>query len=168
MKADDFRRRATCLYGAAAPITSFAQQAGLSPHTVSEQLRRGSVPRLYSALLRALEENKMLRDQLERRRRRSDIVVADVCQLYMSGISANRIARQYGLATSSITRALHSTGVSLRKSGPYRKLNVEEAVKLAREGVTVKEIAARMSVSKQAVYTAIKMAGVPTPTRRGK
>jgi DNA-binding NarL/FixJ family response regulator len=86
----------------------------------------------------------------------------------MSGISANRIARQYGLATSSITRALHSTGVSLRKSGPYRKLNVEEAVKLAREGVTVKEIAARMSVSKQAVYTAIKMAGVPTPTRRGK
>lgn len=93
-----------------------------------------------------------------------DTIVA----MYQAGLGGLAIARELGKSSKAVYSCLYRRGVQMRSSGqqPAAQLDYEQIAEWYKDGVSVKEICARVGVSDNSIYNALKVMGVPANQRQ--
>ena len=148
---------------------------GLNPMTVSDILREAGVSRRkpsppQSHITERNQETARSRDSTESPIEDMRERTLQIVHLYVDkGLSLREVATCVGLNHGSVLKELERAGISRRRvSGPRLSLiqRNEEIARLYREeGLTHKEIGARMDVSRRYVYCILKGLGVPASQR---
>jgi transposase len=144
--------------------------SGKTMRRIVKRLYRESLPktrleRKFHRLLSILSPSA-LRTRTGRKRTLSDFEEARLCATYASGRSISGLARDYGLATSTISRTLKRCGLKARPArgeGRPRRLDADSeraAVADYASGMTVREIAETRSVSTYVIQRTLKRHGV--------
>lgn len=101
------------------------------------------------------------------RRRLTDEQVAELVELYRSGLGTPALSERFGISKPSVLELLHDRGVRLRRQ-PLTKTQRARAVQLYEEGLAIKPIAETLSSSFGAVHRVLKAEGVRLRPRPGR
>ncbi|MBT9605865.1 hypothetical protein [Microbacterium sp.] len=101
------------------------------------------------------------------RRRLSDEQVAELVELYRSGLGAPALSERFGISKPSVLELLHDRGVRMRRQSLTNMQRVR-AVQLHAEGLAIKPIAAKLGSSFGAVHRVLKAEGVRLRRRPGR
>lgn len=101
------------------------------------------------------------------RRRLTDEQVAELVELYRSGVGTPALSEQFGISKPSVLELLHDHGVRMRRQS-LTKTQRALAVQLYEEGVAIKPIAAELGSSFGAVHRVLKVEGVTLRPRPGR
>jgi hypothetical protein len=77
---------------------------------------------------------------------------------YEAGASTVELQERFGLSKGSVLRLLHEAGVQIRRQ-PMDDARLEEIRRLYRSGLTIREVAACLSMPKTTVQDALARAG---------
>lgn len=100
-------------------------------------------------------------------RRLRDEQVAELVELYRSGVGTPSLSERFGISKPSVLELLHDHGVRMRRQ-PLTKAQRARAVHLYEEGLAIKPIAAELSSSFGAVHRVLKAEGVRLRPRPGR
>ncbi|MBN9211803.1 MAG: hypothetical protein J0I95_09860 [Microbacterium sp.] len=101
------------------------------------------------------------------RRRLTDVQVAELVELYRSGVGTPELSKRFGISKPSVLELLHDHGVRMRRQ-PLTMTQRARAVRLYEEGLAIKPIAEALGSSFGAVHRVLKAEGVrlrPRPDR---
>ncbi|MDU0367628.1 helix-turn-helix domain-containing protein [Microbacterium sp. KSW4-17] len=101
------------------------------------------------------------------RRRLADKQVAELVELYRSGVGTPALCEQFGISKPSVLELLHERGVQMRRQ-PLTKAQRVLAVQLYEDGLAIKPIAAKLGSSFGAVHRVLKAEGVRLRPRPGR
>lgn len=101
------------------------------------------------------------------RRRLTDQQVAELVELYRSGVGTPALSERFGISKPSVLELLHERGVRMRRQ-PLTKTQRTRAVQLYEEGLAIKPIAAELGSSFGAVHRVLKAEGVRLRPRPGQ
>lgn len=101
------------------------------------------------------------------RRRLTDEQVAELVELYQSGVGTPELSARFGISKPSVLELLHDRGVRMRRQS-LTKTQRAHAVQLYEEGLAIKPIAARLNSSFGAVHRVLKAEGVRLRPRPGR
>ena len=101
------------------------------------------------------------------RRRLSDKQVAELVELYRSGVGTPVLAERFGISKPSVLYLLRDHGVRMRRQ-PLTKTQRARAVQLYEEGRAIKPIAEALGSSFGAVHRVLKAEGVRLRPRPGR
>jgi len=101
------------------------------------------------------------------RRRLSDKQVAELVELYRSGVGTPALAERFGISKPSVLELLHDHGVRMRRQ-PLTKTQRARAVQMYEEGLAIKPIAEALGSSFGAVHRVLKAEGVRLRPRPGR
>jgi transposase-like protein len=152
------RERALALYREGLPGEEVAARVGASYSSVYRWLDEAGLPRRGPR--RGVESPRAYSAEVRER----------ALELHAAGVSAKAIGARLGVSDSSVSGWLHEAGVPKRWKRPPGAPRVvsaevrEQALELYATGVPVKEIGARLGITRTAVYHWLDAAGVP---RRG-
>lgn len=105
--------------------------------------------------------------------RLSDEVRADVATRYAAGETSTALAKEYGVAKSTILGILRAKNVVVRRQ-PLAPEQVSEATRLYESGLSLSQVAEQLKINQETMRVAIIAAGVelrpPTgePAKRGR
>jgi transposase-like protein len=102
------------------------------------------------------------------RRRLTDEQVAELVELYRSGVGTPALSERFGISKPSVLELLHDRGVRMRRQ-PLTKTQRALAAQLYEDGLAIKPIAETLGSSFGAVQRVLKAEGVrlrPRPGRR--
>ena len=91
--------------------------------------------------------------------RLSDTARADVASRYSAGETSTALAKEYGVAKSTILGILRAGSVVVRRQ-PLTKQQVAEAARLYEEGSSLSQVAEALKVNQETMRMAILKAGV--------
>ncbi|MEV7757809.1 hypothetical protein AB0O16_07725 [Microbacterium sp. NPDC089180] len=91
--------------------------------------------------------------------RLSDDQRAEVARRYESGATTTQLARDYGVAKSTIIGILRDKDVVVRRQ-PLTPEQVREAAHLYRDGLSLSQVATQLGVNQETMRVAIIKAGV--------
>lgn len=101
--------------------------------------------------------------------RLSDDQRINVASRYEAGATTTQLAKEYGVAKSTIIGILRSAQVVVRRQ-PLTPEQVSEAARLYREGLSLSQVATRLGVNQETMRVAVIRAGValrePTKSRQ--
>lgn len=101
------------------------------------------------------------------RRRLGDEQVAELVELYRSGVGTPALSERFGISKPSVLKLLHDRGVRMRRQ-PLTKTQRARAVQLYEEGLAIKPIAEALGSSFGAVHRVLKAEGVKLRPRPGR
>lgn len=101
------------------------------------------------------------------RRRLSDEQVAELVELYRSGVGTPALSERFGISKPSVLELLHDHGVRMRRQ-PLTRVQRARAVRLYEEGFAIKPIAAELGSSYGAVHRVLQASGVRLRPRPGR
>jgi DNA-binding NarL/FixJ family response regulator len=104
---------------------------------------------------------KHAKAEVEKQTRRAvaQIIRQDVERLAQSGLTSKQIAAELGVSPTTVARARHALGVSIRVS--QRHVDLDAVARLHGEGMLDKDIAEKLDASRDSVSRARKKLGLP-------